>query len=62
MLRRHSEISRTLLFFAEALLVIASWLGAFAIRFHTGIPAPRGLPQVEPYMLSLGVLVPLWGW
>jgi exopolysaccharide biosynthesis polyprenyl glycosylphosphotransferase len=62
MLRRHSEIFRTLLFFAEAVLVAASWLGAYEIRFHTGIAAPHGVPPIEPYLFALGVLVPIWGW
>jgi hypothetical protein len=48
MLRRHSEIFRSLLFLAEAVLVMASWIGAYEIRFHTGIEAPYGVPPIEP--------------
>ena len=36
MLRRHSEIFRTVLLLADALLVIASWLGAYALRADDG--------------------------
>jgi Undecaprenyl-phosphate glucose phosphotransferase len=60
MLRRHTEIFRGSLLIADSLLVAASWLGAYEIRFHTGIPAPLGVPPVEPYLFTLGFLVPLW--
>ncbi len=62
MLRRHSEIFRTVLLLGDVLLVAASWLGAYALRFHSGLPAPLGVPPLEPYLVALGLLLPVWGW
>jgi exopolysaccharide biosynthesis polyprenyl glycosylphosphotransferase len=62
MLRRHSEIFRTVLLLGDVLLVAASWLGAYALRFHAGLPAPRGVPPLEPYLVALGLLLPVWAW
>jgi exopolysaccharide biosynthesis polyprenyl glycosylphosphotransferase len=62
MLRRHSEIFRTVLLLGDALLVVASWLGAYALRFHSGFPAPRGVPPLEPYLVALALLLPVWAW
>lgn len=62
MLRRHSEIFRTLLLLADLLLVAASWLGAYVVRFHTDLPVPLGLPPIEPYLVVLGGILPVWAW
>jgi exopolysaccharide biosynthesis polyprenyl glycosylphosphotransferase len=62
MLRRHSEIFRTVLLLGDVLLVVASWLGAYALRFHAGFPAPRGVPTLESYLVALGLLLPVWAW
>jgi Undecaprenyl-phosphate glucose phosphotransferase len=62
MLRRHSEIFRTVLLLADVLLVVASWLSAYALRFHSGLDAPRGVPPLEPYLVALGLIVPVWVW
>lgn len=62
MLRRHSEIFRTVLLLADVLLVVASWLGAYALRFHSGLDAPRGVPPLEPYLVAFALIVPLWAW
>jgi len=62
MLRRHSEIFRSVLLLADVLLVVASWLGAYALRFHAGFDAPRGVPPLEPYLVALGLIVPIWVW
>ena len=62
MLRRHSEIFRSVLLLADVLLVVASWLGAYAFRFHSGLDAPRGVPPLDPYLVALGLIVPVWVW
>jgi exopolysaccharide biosynthesis polyprenyl glycosylphosphotransferase len=62
MLRRQSEIFRTLLLLADLTLVAASWLGAYAIRFHSSLPVPRGVPPTEPYLATLPLLLVVWAW
>jgi exopolysaccharide biosynthesis polyprenyl glycosylphosphotransferase len=62
MLRRKSELYRSVLLLGDATLVAASWLGAFWLRFHFGIPAPLGVPPLDPYLVALALLVPTWLW
>ncbi|RIL07881.1 MAG: undecaprenyl-phosphate glucose phosphotransferase [Proteobacteria bacterium] len=62
MLRRQSEIYRSVLVVADAVLVTAAWLGAYALRFQDWLPVPRGVPPLEPYLFALGLLLPLWIW
>jgi Undecaprenyl-phosphate glucose phosphotransferase len=62
MLRRHSEIFRTVLLLGDVLLVVASWIGAYALRFHSALDAPRGVPPLEPYLVAVGLIVPVWAW
>jgi exopolysaccharide biosynthesis polyprenyl glycosylphosphotransferase len=62
MLRRHHEILRTFLLAGDLVLVGASWLAAYAIRFQTGIPAPLGVPPPQPYIVALAFILPTWGW
>ncbi len=60
MLYRYGEVFRTLMVVADVLLVAAAWLGAYAIRFHTGLPIPLGVPPFQPYVEALAVLLPVW--
>jgi Undecaprenyl-phosphate glucose phosphotransferase len=62
MLRRQSEIYRSVLVVADAVLVAAAWLGAYALRFQDWLPVPRGVPPLQPYLFALGLLLPLWFW
>lgn len=62
MLRRRHEIFRSVLLLGDLVLVGAAWLGAYLLRFHAGIPAPLGVPPVEPYLSVLVVLLPAWAW
>ena len=62
MLRRQSELYRSLLLVGDAALVSATWLGAYWLRFHIGIPAPLGVPPLDPYLVALALLVPTWWW
>ena len=62
MLRRHSEIFRSVLLLADVSLVVASWLGAYALRFYAGLDAPLGVPPLGPYLVALGLVVPVWVW
>ena len=61
MLRKHSEVFRTLCAISDASIVGASWAAAYALRFHTSLfPAPVSAPDPLSYtVLGLGIL-PLW--
>jgi Undecaprenyl-phosphate glucose phosphotransferase len=60
MLHRYSEVFRTLLLVADLLIVSAAWLGAYWLRFHTGMEAPRGIPPFNVYLVVLPVILPVW--
>ena len=62
MLRRQSEVYRSVLVVADVVLATAAWLGAYALRFQDWLPVPRGVPPLEPYLAALGLLLPLWLW
>jgi Undecaprenyl-phosphate glucose phosphotransferase len=59
-LYRYSEVFRTLLVVADLSLVGGSWLAAYAIRFHTDLAVPLGVPPFEDYLPPLLVILPLW--
>ena len=60
MLYRYSDVFRTLLVAADLALVAAAWLGAYAIRFHSGLPTPLGVPPLLDYAVLLAVVLPLF--
>jgi Undecaprenyl-phosphate glucose phosphotransferase len=60
MLRRHGEVLRTGVAIADVLLVAASWLGAYWIRFYTVLEAPQGVAPIGPYLTVLLVMAPAW--
>ena len=62
MLYRHREIFRSLMMLADLVLISLIWLGAYAVRFHFGVPAPRGVPPVEDYLVSLGAILPVFAY
>ena len=37
-----------------------SWLGAYQIRFSSGLAVPQGVPDFEAYLFPLAVILPLW--
>lgn len=60
MLHRYSEVFRTGLLLSDLVLVSASWLAAYALRFHAGFPVPQGIPDFVPYAWLLVAIVPIW--
>ena len=60
MFYRHSEIFRSLLVAADLSIVGLAWFAAYVLRFHTGIAAPLGVPDLGVYLLPLAVILPLW--
>jgi exopolysaccharide biosynthesis polyprenyl glycosylphosphotransferase len=61
-LRRQSQIFRTLLLLADLALVAASWLASYTVRFDTGLPVPKGVPPVESYLAALPLILAVWAW
>jgi Undecaprenyl-phosphate glucose phosphotransferase len=60
LLHRYSEVFRTLLMVADVTLIAGAWLAAYWLRFHTGIPAPLGIPEFRSYLVPIALIVPLW--
>jgi len=58
MLSRHQQVLASALLALDAVLIFAAWVGAYALRFSGGVPAPFGVPPPERY-LWLGGLVTL---
>ena len=55
MLARHRQIFATGVFALDALLIGATWLGAYALRFRV-LPAPLGVPSLTFYLWFGAVL------
>jgi exopolysaccharide biosynthesis polyprenyl glycosylphosphotransferase len=63
MLYRYSEIFRTGMMVTDLLLITFSWLGAYWLRFYSGlIESPQGIPEFMPYLESLILILPVSWW
>ncbi len=60
MLNRYSEVFRSLLFVSDLVLVAASWIAAYHLRFFSYLEAPRGVPELRPYAELLVAILPIW--
>lgn len=60
MLHRYSEVFRTLLGVADLLIIAGAWLGAYLLRFESGLPTPLGVPPAIDYVYPLAVILPLF--
>ena len=61
MLYRYSEVLRGLMMVADLAAIALAWLGAYALRFHAGFEAPRGVPPLRDYAMALTLILPV-GW
>jgi len=62
MLNRHNRLLVTIYVLSDAVIGMAAFIVAYALRFHTGIPVPRGVPPLSQYINVLpivGALVPV---
>ena len=60
MLYRYSEIFRTGMMVTDLLLIAFSWLGAYWLRFYSGlIDTPQGIPEFRPYLETLILILPM---
>jgi len=63
MLYRYSEIFRTGMMATDLLLIAFSWLGAYWLRFYSGlIDVPQGIPPFQPYLETLILILPVSLW
>ncbi len=44
----------------ELAVVAAAWLGAYGLRFSTGLPTPLGVPDLGEYVTALLAILPLF--
>jgi Undecaprenyl-phosphate glucose phosphotransferase len=58
MLARHRQILATAVFVLDGVLIAASWIGAYELRFIR-FPAPRGVPELSFYLWFGAVLTPV---
>ncbi len=62
MLKRHSQFIESLMLLADLLVISASWLVAYHLRFYWGpILVYHDIPDIRPYLLLLGLIVIVWG-
>ena len=62
MLKAHSRLLEQVMLAGDLLLVGASWLGAYAVRFYViGPPLRSAIPPLEPYLLMLVPILVVWG-
>ncbi len=61
MLRRYGEAIRLLLIGADLVLIAATWLGTYQLRFYSGVlPVVRGMPSEQMYYWGTAVVLVLW--
>jgi Undecaprenyl-phosphate glucose phosphotransferase len=62
MLRARSRLLEQVMLAGDLLLVAASWLLAYVVRFYVAGPVARhGIPPLEPYLLMLLPILVVWG-
>ena len=63
MLKAHSRLLERLMLLGDVLLVGASWLAAYVVRFYVAGPRPRyaDVPPLGPYLLMLLPILAVWG-
>ena len=63
MVNRYNRLLVTFHVLSDSMLGVSAFIIAYALRFHTGlIPAPKGVPPLEQYLIVapfVAVLVPL---
>ena len=58
MVKQRHQLFELLFMMSDLCMVSVAWLGAYWIRFQTGVfPASKGIPRMEDYLV---MLVPVW--
>lgn len=62
MLKKHSQLFESLLFFTDLVIIVFSWLLSYYIRFYGGfIPVEKGIPDLSLYLFLLAPIIIIWG-
>ena len=57
---KHHQLLAGALFLFDGLLIAASWVAAYELRFRVlGLPAPRGIPLLESYLWFAALVTPI---
>src|SRR5438552_16296370 len=57
---KHHQFLAGALFLVDGLLIAASWMAAYELRFRAlGLPAPRGVPALESYLWFASLVTPI---
>ncbi|MBN2468465.1 MAG: undecaprenyl-phosphate glucose phosphotransferase [Deltaproteobacteria bacterium] len=56
MLKKHSQVFLTFLFLSDVLIVVASWIASYYLRFNVGL-IPVFKPKIPPFELYLSVTI-----
>src|SRR5215510_9971736 len=56
---RHHHLVTGGLLGLDALAIAASWVAAYWLRFHLGLPVPRGIPPLENYLWFAALITPI---
>jgi len=60
MFAKNRQLFSTGLFFLDGVLIAASWLAAYWLRFYgLGVPSPLGVPPIQAYLWFGAVLTPV---
>lgn len=60
-LKRHSQFLESLMLLSDLLVIAASWIAAYYLRFYWGpVPVYRGIPNIRPYLFLLILIVVVW--
>jgi Undecaprenyl-phosphate glucose phosphotransferase len=59
MLNRHNRLLVTIYVLSDALIGVSAFIVAYALRFHTGLPVPRGVPPLTQYINVLPIIAAL---
>ncbi len=60
MITKNRQLFASGLFLLDGVLIAASWLAAYWLRFHgLGVPAPLGVPSIQLYLWFGAVLTPV---
>lgn len=58
MLKKYSQLFLSALIISDSLVILACWIGAYYVRFHSGwVPITQGIPPFEQYQV---LLIPVW--
>jgi Undecaprenyl-phosphate glucose phosphotransferase len=62
MVNRHNRLLVLFHVLSDSMLGVSAFIIAYALRFHTGLPAPKGVPPLQQYLIVapfVAALVPI---